>query len=81
MTEDLSASSSSGPDEAANPPFPIDTSVPHSARIWNYWLGGTDCYPVDQAAGEEYLTVFPGIAELAPRRGSTGGPPCCPRAG
>ncbi|MEI5710406.1 SAM-dependent methyltransferase, partial [Streptomyces brasiliscabiei] len=18
----------------------IDTSVPHSARIWNYWLGG-----------------------------------------
>jgi hypothetical protein len=20
----------------------IDTSVPHSARIWNYWLGGKD---------------------------------------
>jgi len=30
----------------------IDTSVPHSARIWNYWLGGTDNYPVDQAAGD-----------------------------
>ncbi|MZE72145.1 SAM-dependent methyltransferase, partial [Streptomyces sp. SID5789] len=23
----------------------IDTSVPHSARIWNYWLGGKDNYP------------------------------------
>ena len=22
----------------------IDTTVPHSARIWNYWLGGTDNY-------------------------------------
>lgn len=20
----------------------IDTTVPHSARIWNYWLGGKD---------------------------------------
>ncbi len=27
----------------------IDTSVPHSARIWNYWLGGKDNYPVDRA--------------------------------
>ncbi|WP_313896501.1 SAM-dependent methyltransferase [Streptomyces sp. GC420] len=26
----------------------IDTSVPHSARTWNYWLGGKDNYPVDQ---------------------------------
>jgi S-adenosyl methyltransferase len=24
----------------------IDTSVPHSARIWNYWLGGKDNYLV-----------------------------------
>ncbi|WP_322754263.1 SAM-dependent methyltransferase [Frankia sp. Cas3] len=43
----------------------IDTSVPHSARIWNYWLGGKDCYPVDRAAGDEYVKVFPGIGELA----------------
>ena len=26
----------------------IDTAVPHSARIWNYWLGGTDTYAVDR---------------------------------
>jgi len=43
----------------------IDISVPHSARIWNYWLGGRDNYPVDRAAGDEYIKVFPGINELA----------------
>ncbi|MQS09241.1 SAM-dependent methyltransferase [Streptomyces alkaliphilus] len=43
----------------------IDTSVPHSARIWNYWLGGTDNYEVDRAAGDQYREVFPGIVEIA----------------
>jgi S-adenosyl methyltransferase len=43
----------------------IDTTVPHSARIWNYWLGGKDYYPVDQAAGDEYVTTFPGIVDIA----------------
>ncbi|MEU5778705.1 SAM-dependent methyltransferase [Streptomyces venezuelae] len=43
----------------------IDTSVPHSARIWNYWLGGKDNYPVDEAAGDAYSAVFPGIVTVA----------------
>jgi hypothetical protein len=43
----------------------IDTRVPHSARIWNYWLGGKDFYPVDQAAGDEYVKTFPGIVDIA----------------
>ncbi|MFD3837777.1 SAM-dependent methyltransferase [Streptomyces sp. NPDC058642] len=43
----------------------IDTSVPHSARIWNYWLGGKDNYPVDEAAGDAYTDVFPGIVTIA----------------
>ncbi|WP_305785521.1 SAM-dependent methyltransferase [Symbioplanes lichenis] len=42
-----------------------DTSVPQSARIWNYWLGGSYNFPVDRGAGAEYLKVFPGISELA----------------
>jgi S-adenosyl methyltransferase len=46
-------------------PSKIDTTVPHSARIWNYWLGGTDNYEVDRLAGEQYMAVFPQIAELA----------------
>ncbi|MGK5554753.1 SAM-dependent methyltransferase [Actinomadura kijaniata] len=43
----------------------IDTSVPHSARIWNYWLGGKDNFAVDQAAGDQYAQMFPGIFDLA----------------
>ncbi|WP_031096150.1 SAM-dependent methyltransferase [Streptomyces sp. NRRL S-15] len=43
----------------------IDTTVPHSARIWNYWLGGKDHYPVDEQAGDAYSTVFPGIVTVA----------------
>jgi hypothetical protein len=43
----------------------IDTTVPHSARIWNYWLGGTDNYAVDREAGDAYKEIFPGIAVVA----------------
>jgi S-adenosyl methyltransferase len=43
----------------------IDTSVPVSARIWNYWLGGKDYYPVDKAAGDQYAQLFPGIFDSA----------------
>ncbi|WP_327186881.1 SAM-dependent methyltransferase [Streptomyces sp. NBC_01334] len=46
-------------------PQKIDTSVPHSARIWNYWLGGKDNYPVDEQAGDAYTAVFPGIVTIA----------------
>jgi hypothetical protein len=43
----------------------IDSKVPHSARIWNYWLGGKDNYPVDHQAGDAFREVFPGITDLA----------------
>jgi hypothetical protein len=46
-------------------PAEIDTSVPSSARIWNYWLGGKDNFPVDQAAGNQFREVFPGIVDVA----------------
>jgi hypothetical protein len=39
----------------------IDTSVPQSARIWNYWLGGKDNYEVDRVAGDAFRKIFPGI--------------------
>ncbi|MFI6284522.1 SAM-dependent methyltransferase [Streptomyces sp. NPDC051018] len=42
-----------------------DTSVPHSARIWNYWMGGKDNYEVDRAAGDAYLALAPQIATMA----------------
>jgi len=43
----------------------IDTSVPVSARIWNYWLGGKDYFPVDKAAGDQFAQLFPGVFDLA----------------
>ena len=43
----------------------IDTTVPASARIWNYWLGGKDYYPVDKAAGDQFAQFFPGIFDMA----------------
>jgi len=43
----------------------IDTTVPHSARIWNYWLGGKDNYAVDREAGDQYREIFPGITVVA----------------
>jgi O-methyltransferase involved in polyketide biosynthesis len=55
---------SAAPGQGTEPPR-IDTTVPHSARIWNYWLGGKDNYPVDRAAGDLYREVFPGILDVA----------------
>ncbi|MBX6766497.1 MAG: SAM-dependent methyltransferase [Actinomadura rubrobrunea] len=43
----------------------IDTTVPHSARIWNYWLGGKDNYPVDREAGDRYREQAPGVVDMA----------------
>jgi hypothetical protein len=51
-------------------PFPqpspdIDITVPVSARIWNYWMGGKDYYPVDKEAGDQFTAVYPGIVDEA----------------
>src|SRR3984885_14831647 len=43
----------------------IDTSVPHAARIWNYWLGGKDNFAVDRAAGDAWTATFPGMRDIA----------------
>jgi O-methyltransferase involved in polyketide biosynthesis len=39
----------------------MDTTVPHSARIWNYWLGGKDNFEADRAAGDEVIAHIPDI--------------------
>lgn len=53
-------------DEAGEGPRDtIDTSVPVSARIWNYWMGGKDYYLVDKQAGDEFAALYPGIRDMA----------------
>ncbi|MFB4311301.1 SAM-dependent methyltransferase [Actinomadura sp. GTD37] len=53
------------PDGGARPAPDVDDSVPQSARIWNYWLGGKDNYPVDRAAGDQFVSVYPQIVDVA----------------
>ncbi|MGH3795894.1 MAG: SAM-dependent methyltransferase [Pseudonocardiaceae bacterium] len=43
----------------------IKFDVPHSARIWNYWMGGKDYYEVDRAAGDAWIAVNPEIVNEA----------------
>ncbi|MGH3979447.1 MAG: SAM-dependent methyltransferase [Pseudonocardiaceae bacterium] len=43
----------------------IKFDVPHSARIWNYWMGGKDNYEVDRAAGDAVVAVYPDIVTMA----------------
>ena len=57
-------SGTSSPDGAGVPPQ-LDTSEAHSARVWNYLLGGKDNFAADRAVGDLILTMFPGIAQIA----------------
>ncbi|QPP07373.1 SAM-dependent methyltransferase [Streptomyces bathyalis] len=43
----------------------IVSDVPHSARMWDYWLGGKDHYAVDRRAGETAREAYPGIVDIA----------------
>jgi hypothetical protein len=43
----------------------LDVSVPHSARIWNYWLGGKDNFSVDRTVGAQLEEAYPAIVDLA----------------
>jgi hypothetical protein len=47
------------------PPPDLDTSVPQTARIWNYFLGGKDNFAVDRAVGDQVLAADPELAENA----------------
>ncbi|MBL7499108.1 SAM-dependent methyltransferase [Frankia sp. CNm7] len=66
---DLSASQGVDGDTAAPNGRALATSlnvaVPHSARMWNHWLGGKDNFPADRAAAQRVVEVFPEIIEIA----------------
>jgi S-adenosyl methyltransferase len=39
----------------------FDTSVPHIARVYDYWLGGKDNFPADRAMGERTIAAYPDL--------------------
>ncbi len=43
----------------------VDPATAHTARIWNYWLGGKDHYAVDRAVGDQIRKLHPGIIDYA----------------
>ncbi|WP_416530888.1 SAM-dependent methyltransferase [Streptomyces coelicoflavus] len=43
----------------------IDTSKPHPARMYDWYLGGKDNYPVDEAMGRQMLTLDPRVPVMA----------------
>ena len=46
--------------------FPdIDTTTAHTARVWNYWLGGKDNYPIDREVGDHIYAVLGDIVDDA----------------
>ncbi|MGK5684154.1 SAM-dependent methyltransferase [Actinoplanes sp. URMC 104] len=43
----------------------LDTSVPHPARRYNYWLGGKDHFAADRESGDALERLFPAVRQGA----------------
>ena len=52
-------------DSSLEPVVGVDSSVPSVARVWNYWLGGKDFYPVDREIGDQILQAIPDMRNMA----------------
>jgi hypothetical protein len=44
---------------------PLRPHVPHSARVWNVWLGGKDNFEADRQVAAQVEAAFPAIVEVA----------------
>ena len=47
------------------PAIELRTDVPHSARMYDYYLGGKDNFPADRQAAEQALAAFPDLRTTA----------------
>jgi hypothetical protein len=43
----------------------FDTSTANAARMWNYWIGGTDNFLADREAGDRVLEAMPALPVIA----------------
>jgi hypothetical protein len=55
------------PSASGEQPFEsrLDTSVAHTARVWNHWLGGKDNFAADREVGEQILQFLPNMRTTA----------------
>ena len=60
MTQDLAGAAKGG---GKLPGF--DTSTANAARMWNYWIGGTDNFLADREAGDRVLEAMPALPVVA----------------
>lgn len=58
---DGTATGDAEPESAEELSAGIRTDIPHSARMYDYFLGGRTNYRPDREAAEEVATVFPGV--------------------
>jgi hypothetical protein len=54
-----------GPAAGEVAPPGVNINVPHSARMYDYWLGGKDNFAVDRAVGDAMIKAIPGMRYMA----------------
>lgn len=53
-------------DTSEQAPAPgVDITVAHSARVYDYWLGGKDNFAADRALGDAMIAAIPSLPEMA----------------
>ena len=52
-------------DPGGSPPPGVDVSMPHPARVRNFWLGGHDYFKADRITGEQLAQEYPHLPALA----------------
>ena len=55
----LSATVAAAQEDPDSLPPEINTNVAHSARVYNYWLGGKDNFTADRALGDAIIKAVP----------------------
>jgi hypothetical protein len=43
----------------------VSSRAANAARMWNYWIGGTDNFPADRAAGDQVAAAMPSMPRVA----------------
>ncbi len=65
MVDGVDEAAGTGRSEAESAPPGIDVNVPHSARMYDWWLGGKQNYESDRQLGDMFIRAIPTIQRMA----------------